>query len=183
MAMDDDDVKKWGCAFLGGLVGAAIIQSHHDEKKKSQAEKDDPAGVEELCQIVGDLLNDWEPPFYDTEDEYTDDLFSYLDEELDPKYSAVKRTKTVRGIPDILINNQLVLELKVDPIKTERDRLIGQCCEYSRSFVTWAIVIDLDEDRVEKLRGLLEAKSLNYIDVIPFDCDEEEEDDEEEEQD
>jgi len=94
-------------------------------------------------------------------------LFNYLDEELDPKFSAVKRTKTVRGIPDILINNQLVLELKVDPIKTERDRLIGQCCEYSRSFVAWAIVIDLDEDSVEKLLGLLEAKSLNYIEVIP----------------
>ena len=96
----------------------------------------------------------------------------------------MKRTKTVRGIPDILINNQLVLELKVDPIKTERDRLIGQCCEYSRSFVAWAIVIDLDEDSVEKLLGLLEAKSLNYIEVIPYDCDEEdEEDDEDDEED
>ena len=179
MALDDDDVKKWGCAILGGLVGAAIIQSHHDDKKKSQAERDDPAGVEALCQTVGDLLNDWEFPFYDTEDEYTDDLFSFLDGELDPKYSVVKRTKTVRGIPDVLINNQLVLELKVDPVKTERDRLIGQCCEYSRSFVTWAIVIDLDEDRVAKLRELLEAKSLNYIDVIPFDCDDDEDEDEE----
>jgi hypothetical protein len=29
MAMDDDAVKKWGCAILGGLVGAAIIQSQH----------------------------------------------------------------------------------------------------------------------------------------------------------
>lgn len=27
---------------LGGIAGAAIIQSHHDEKRKSQAEKDDP---------------------------------------------------------------------------------------------------------------------------------------------
>jgi hypothetical protein len=46
-------------------------------------------------------------------------------------------------------------------------------------------VIDLDEDRVEKLRGLLEAKSLSYIEVLPFDCDDgdEEDDDEEDEED
>jgi hypothetical protein len=45
-------------------------------------------------------------------------------------------------------------------------------------------VIDLDEDSVEKLLGLLEAKSLNYIEVIPYDCDEEdEEDDEDDEED
>jgi hypothetical protein len=182
MAIDDDDVNKWGCAILGGLVGAAIIQGHHDERKKSQAEKDDPAGVEELCEIVGELLNDWEPPFYETEDEYTDDLHDYLDGELDPNYSLVKRRTTIRGIPDVLINKQLVLELKVDPVKSERDRLIGQCCEYSRSYVTWAIVIDMDEDRVEELRGLLQAKSLNYIDVIPFNCEEEDDHDDPDEQ-
>jgi len=30
---------------LGGIAGAAIIQSHHDQKRKSQAEKDDPEGA------------------------------------------------------------------------------------------------------------------------------------------
>ena len=179
MPVDDEDFKRWGCALLGGLVGAVLLQNHNDEKKKSQAEKDDPEGVRALCDSVGELLNDWEPPYYKREDGYTNDLHRYLDEELDPKYSVVKRTKTSRGIPDVLIHNRLVLELKVAPVKAERDRLIGQCCEYSRSFVTWAIVIDLDENLVHKLRDLLEAKSLNYIDVIPFNCDEDEDDEDE----
>jgi hypothetical protein len=36
--------------------------------------------------------------------------------------------------------------------------------------VTWAIVIDMAEEKVEKLVALLdlEAKSLNYIEVIRF---------------
>jgi hypothetical protein len=72
-------------------------------------------------------------------------------------------------VPDILIDDRLVLELKVDPNKSERDRLIGQCCDYSREWVTWAIVIDMAKHRVRELEELLAAKSLHYIEVIPFD--------------
>ena len=169
MPVDQEDVKKWGCALLGGLVGAGLIQHHHDEAKKSQAEKDDPDGVAELCEVVGDLLEDWEPQSYGREDEYTEDLFAYLDDELDDDISIELRTTTSRGIPDILIDDRLVLELKVNPSKAERDRLIGQCCDYSREWVTWAIVIDMPKHRVRELEELLAAKSLHYIDVIPFD--------------
>ena len=83
--------------------------------------------------------------------------------------SVEMRTSTLYGIPDILINDRLVLELKVKPEKGERDRLIGQCCGYSREWVTWAIIIDLPQHRVRELEELLEAKSLHYIEVIPFD--------------
>jgi hypothetical protein len=37
---------------LGAAAGAAIIQSHHDEQAKSQAEKEDPEGTEWICNIV-----------------------------------------------------------------------------------------------------------------------------------
>jgi hypothetical protein len=91
------------------------------------------------------------------------------------------RRKTTRGLPDILIDDRLVLELKVEPKKTERDRLIGQCCDYSVEWVTW--VIDMPEDKVEAIRDLLDKKSLHYIDVIPFDENDEGEDDEDEDDD
>ncbi len=51
----------------------------------------------------------------------------------DPSVSLEMRTSTSHGIPEILINDRLVLELKVNPNKAERDRLIGQCCDYSRN--------------------------------------------------
>lgn len=174
---------------LGGIAGAAIIQSHHDEKRKSQAEKDDPDGVEWICGLVWDLLDDWEPSDYEREDAYTDDLLEFLREELRGERGAdgrrirvVRRTKTFRGVPDILIDDRLVLELKVDPKETEKDRLVGQCCKYSQEWVTWAIVIDMPEERVDALVNLLDAKSLNYIEVIHFD-DEDEDDDEDDDDD
>lgn len=67
---------------LGGIAGAAIIHSHHDQKRKSQAEKDDPEGVEWICDLVWNLLDEWEPPEYKREDDYTDDLVQFLRDEL-----------------------------------------------------------------------------------------------------
>jgi hypothetical protein len=176
MPLDREDLNKLGCVFAGGLVGAALLEHHHDEKRKSRSEKDDPEGVEWLCNLIGDLLEDWEPRNYSTEGEYTEALCQYLDRELpdaldedDPDVTVEIRTSTLYGIPDILINDSLVLELKVNPEKGERDRLIGQCCGYSREWVTWAIVIGMPQHRVRELEELLEAKSLHYIEVIPFD--------------
>ncbi len=175
---------------VGGVAGAAIVQSHHDEAKKSQAEKEDPEGTEWICDIVWDLLDDWHPPDMGCEDDYTNHLFKFLRREIgkvleedDPDVLLEMRTGTSHGIPDILIHDRLVLELKVSSKKSERDRLVGQCCEYSRGYVTWAIVIDWPEERVEKLVDLLDAKCLNYIEVIEFGEDEDEDEDDEEEND
>ena len=166
------------------MQGQRFVQSHHDEAKKSRAEIEDPHGTEWICTIVWDLLDDWHPPDMDCEDDYTDHLFKFLRREIphmleknDPHVALEKRTGTSHGIPDLLIHDRLVLELKVSSKKTERDRLIGQCCEYSRGYVTWAIVIDWPEERVQKLVDLLEAKCLNYIEVIEFNEDGDDEDD------
>lgn len=188
MPSDPKDVRNVAVALaLGGIAGAAIIQGHNDEKRKSQAEKDDPDGVEWICDLVWDLLDDWEPPDYEREDDYTDNLVQFLRHELrgergddGRRISVIKRTKTFCGIPDILVDDRLVLELKVDPRETEKDRLVGQCCKYSQEWVTWAIVIDMPEERLDKLVALLEAKSLNYIEVISFDLDAEDDDEEDE---
>jgi len=82
---------------------------------------------------VWDLLDDWEPPDFEREDEYTDDLAQFLREELcsergddGRRISVIKRIKTAFGIPDVLIDDRLVLELKVNPRETEKDRLVGQ---------------------------------------------------------
>jgi hypothetical protein len=187
MPFDPKDVRNVAVVLtLGGIAGAAVIQSHHDEKRKSQAEKDDPDRAEWICGLVWDLLDDWEPPDFEREDEYTDDLAQFLREELRSergddgrRISVIKRTKTAFGIPDVLIDDRLVLELKVSPTETEKDRLVGQCCKYSHEWVTWAVVIDIPENKVENLLALLDAKSLNYIEVIQFDLDDEDAEEEE----
>ena len=83
MPIDPIDARKVAVAVaLGGIAGAAVIQSHHDQKRKSQAEKDDPEGVEWICELVWGLLDDWELPDYEREDDYTDDLVQFLRDEL-----------------------------------------------------------------------------------------------------
>ena len=188
MAFDPADVRKAVIALgLGGIAGAAIVQSHHEGERKSQAEKDDPAGCEWLCDVIWDLLDDWKPEGCEREDDYTDDLVEFLRDGLrdvrpagdDRRIKVKKRTRTDLGVPDVLIDDRLVLELKVGPHEGEKDRLIGQCCKYSVEWVTWAIVIDMDEEKCDELVGLLAKKSLHYIEVIPFDEGEDEDNEEE----
>ncbi len=177
MPIDDDWLEKLAPWLGGAAVGAFLIQNHHEERRKSRAEKEDPNGCRELAVVVSEILDRWEPDGFDYEDDYTEDLFGFLDEELGEDVEIELRRKTSRGLPDILIDDRLVLELKVEPKKTERDRLIGQCCDYSVEWMVWAIVIDMPDDKVEALRDLLNRKDLNYIDVIPFNEDDEEKED------
>lgn len=75
-----------------------------------------------------------------------------------------------------------MLELKIGPHEGENDRLIGQCCKYSVEWMTWAVVIDMNEGKCEELVALLAKKSFHHIEVIPFDSDEEDEEDDEDEE-
>jgi hypothetical protein len=175
MPVQDENLKRLACVIGGGALGALLLQNHHDEAKKSQAEKDDPQGVESICTVVGNLLERWKPRGYDTEDGYTKDLHRYLNRVLregldydDEDFDVALWPSTCEGRPDILINDRLVLELKVNPNKGERDRCIGQCGGYSREWVTWIILIDTPSHVIREIEELLDAKSLDYIDVIAF---------------
>lgn len=178
MAFDPKGVRNLVVALsLGGLTGAAIIQSHHNEDAKSQAEKDDSAGCEWLCDLIWVLLEDWEAEGCDDEDDYTDNLVDYLRDELrdirapddDRRIRLEKRVRTEFGNPDIIIDDRLVLEIKLGPHEGEKDRLIGQCCKYSVEWVTWAVVIGMSRKKAQQLVKLLQKKSLHYIEVIEFD--------------
>jgi hypothetical protein len=120
--VNDESFKRIACAIGGGALGALLLQNHYDEARKSRAEKDDPEGVEWICRLIGDLLEDWIPRDYDTEDEYAEDLFRYLKGtvpgELDDDDSDVEIAlwpNTSEGKPDLLIDDCLALELKVNP--------------------------------------------------------------------
>ena len=187
MAFDAKDPRNLVIALgLGAAAGAAIVQSHHDEVAKSQAEKDDEAGCEWLCELIWDLLEDWEAEDCDNEDDYTDDLVDYLRDELahvrapddGRRISVEKRVRTEFGVPDVIIDDRLALELKLGPHEGEKDRLIGQGCKYSVEWVTWAIVIGMSTRKAKQLVELLAKKSLHYIEVIEFDLFEEDDEDE-----
>lgn len=165
------DHLLWGAGGL--LVGAWWVKNRADEGKKSRAEQDDPDGVATVCEEVAPILDDWEPEQYDCEDDYAYDLYQYLWHEYvdDPDSLAEDihlRPGTCEGVPDILIDDRLVLEVKRNLNKAERDRLLGQCAGYSREWVTWVVLIDTPKHRVRELEELLAAKGLERILVFAF---------------
>src|SRR5262249_10508820 len=149
-----------------------LLKNHYDGAKRSRAEKDDPEGVEWICNLVSDFLERWQPRWYETENEYTEALARYLRRAVarkldddDPDVEIALWPDTDQGRPDLLIDDGLALELKIEPNKAERDRCIGQCSAYSREWVTWIILIDTPSHIVREFEELLSAKGLDQIKV------------------
>jgi hypothetical protein len=160
-------------AVGGLLVGAWWVKNENEDAQKSRAEREDGEGVEEVCEAVAPVLDAWEPHDQECEDDYTADLFEHLRAEcLEDEDCCVEDVymcpNTREGQPDILIDDHLVLELKVNPNKSERDRLIGQCAGYSREWVTWIVLIDTPQHKVRELETLLKDKGLERILVFSF---------------
>ena len=152
----------WG--FGGLAAGVFLVENRLAQAKKSKAEIEDPKQVKEVCCQIGELLEKWEPgEACETEDDFTDDLASYLEDNTEWEIEVYPTTH--EGKPDILIGDLLALELKLGPSKGESDRLIGQCSGYSREWVTWAVIIDASESIIDRLVYLLEDKGLEQIAV------------------
>jgi hypothetical protein len=173
MASNQPPLNHLIWATGGALVGAWWIKNQTEESKKSRAEKEDAEGVEQVCGEIAEVLDAWEPDDLESEDDYTEDLFEYLcakcvDDDESPVEEVSMCPDTPEGKPDILIDDRLVLELKVNPNKAERDRCIGQCAAYSREWVTWIVLIDTPMHKVREIEQLLEDKGLGRILVFAF---------------
>lgn len=153
---------------LGGFAaGTFLVKSQLEASKRSRAEIDAPEECDEVCNEIAELLEDWEPSEgCESEDDLTKDLADYLDEH--SEWEIEVYPDSPEGKPDLLIGDLLALEMKVNPGKGERDRLIGQCAGYSRLWVTWALIIDSSESEIGRLVDLLEDKRLEHIAVWSF---------------
>lgn len=153
--------------LLGGLVGAWWVRNKTEEAKRGRAERENPEGVEEVCNEIGEILDAWEPSDdCEDEDDFRDDLAEYLEAHTECEVEVTPGT--LEGKPDILIDDLLALELKHDPSKAELDRCVGQCMSYSREWVTWIILIDSPPSKVGRLEQLLADKGLERILVWRF---------------
>jgi hypothetical protein len=151
--------------IAGGALAGALWQSNKvAESKKSRAERDDPDGVQEVCEEIYGLLEAWQPgDDYDSENDYTEDLYDYLDTE---SGWEIEMCPNVSGMqPDILIGDLLAIEIKLNPSKSELDRCVGQCAGYSREWVTWMMLIGVGASRAGWVEKLLEDKGLEHITV------------------
>lgn len=168
--MNDKGNQNWShlaWAFGGLIAGSWLARNEIEEAKKSRAELDCPEDAEEAYDEIGELLDDWEPDAdCETEDDYTQDLADYLDENTDWEIEVYPNSP--EGKPDILIGDLIALELKVNPSKNEINRCIGQCAGYSRLWITWMIMIDAPSSKIGRLEELLIDKGLEQIQVWNF---------------
>lgn len=164
---NESDFKHLLWAAGGALAGAWWVKNETDAAKKSRAERDAPDLVENVCKKVGETLDEWHPDDYETEEDFVSDLAEYLNE--DTGYEVEEYPPTREGRPDILVEGVLALELKLRPSKGERDRCVGQCAAYSRSWVTWIVLIDSPSSANEDLQQLLDDKGLERIHIWDFD--------------
>ena len=100
-------MKRFACVVRGGALSALLVKNHYDEAKNSRAEQDVPEGVEWICNLIGDVLEDWTPCGYDTEDEYTGALFRYLN----------------RAVPEALDGDDPTLRLTFGRILPRKSRI------------------------------------------------------------
>src|SRR5260221_7188757 len=140
---------------VGGFVfGSWLERKNLEESKKSRAELESPEEAEEVYVEIGDLLNEWQPEAECvSEEDYNDDLANYLDANTD--WMIEVRPDTEVGCPDILIGGLIAIELKTNHKKNEQDRCIGQCLGYSELWITWIVLIDAQQSKVDRLNRKL----------------------------
>lgn len=152
---------------IGVLAGGWWKSAKIAESKKSRAERESPDFVNEACYKINELL--YELKILDEiedEDDFRDVLAEYLAKYTD--FEIEVTPNTLIGQPDILIGGVLALEVKYSPNKSEMDRCIGQCAGYSREWVTWIILYDTPQSRVNYISQVLVDKGLDNIPIISF---------------
>lgn len=168
MSNDKPHIHKLILAGVAGALAGSWWKSKQiEEDKKSRAEREDPDFVDEVRSKVNDLINELEvlEDMVD-EDDFRDLLAEYLAKETDFEIEVAPDTPF--GRPDILIEDTLVLELKYDPNKAEIDRCIGQCANYSREWVTWIVLYEIEDSKINYLSEVLVERGLDNIPIISF---------------
>jgi hypothetical protein len=157
-------------AGVGALAAALWATNRASDAKKSRAEREHPYEVKEVCGEIYELLDQMELMGTSTdENDYVEQVSQYLEDNSD--FEIETWPSTPEGAPDILIENLLALEFKYNPNKAQRDRCVGQCAGYSRSWATWIILLDAPASRIGRLEGLLKDKGLENIAVWNFPID------------
>lgn len=155
----------WG---IGGvLAGTWLARKKLAQTQKSRAERDYPDIAEIVYEEIAELLDKWRPgQDCKTENDFVEDLADYLEDGTELDFEVSPDTEV--GKPDILIENMLALELKVRPNKSEQDRCIGQCADYSRLWITCMVIIDSKPSDIGRLERVLKDKGLEQIEVWGF---------------
>ena len=123
-----------------------------------------------------DIITQWTPKMqYENENQYRDDLLSYLNENFSSKYRLYNlrgevhiSKETGEYSPYIEINKNIGIELKKDlDKKSEVDRLIVQLVGFKREYSDILVVLVgmTNRESLEKLKMRIRDLPKDYVDL------------------
>jgi len=170
-----DDEKQGSGTLLGfvlggvtaGLLTKAWIERKNDEAIKSRAEIEAPELVAAVLEVVDELLGkvSFRGDFKD-ERHIMNGLARYIERKTELMFEVEPATPF--GVPDILLEGVVALELKRGLKKAGMDRCIGQAAGFSRRWFTIILVFDTPSSRVQQMEDLMADKGLDHIPVVHF---------------
>ena len=150
---------------IGVAVGAAVLHVLQTNTPIQQTSLNRLQPSNEVIEEFTQILNHCEPdqPF-SNEIAFEDWLSKYLDDHSD--YAIETRPSTEFGIPDILVDNTLAIELKINPDKSKQDACVGQCIGYAQRWYTMLVLLDTPRRDIERLDTLLNRPGLEKIPIF-----------------
>lgn len=151
----------------GLLKGAWWVKNQPDEVRKSRAEVDEPEIVQNVCEMIGPVLDKWNPDVSDSERVYVERLFDYLCEETENCGIEIFRERQ-EETPNILIDNALAINLRYALSTKACARLVKLASTHSREWVTWIVLLDTPDDCATALERMLANTNLDHILIFSF---------------
>jgi len=154
--------------FVGGVaIGVGFSAWLASERKRSRAEKERPRHTHQVAEEVDELLNELVlDGDIQTEAEFHDALVSYFEDE--SEFEVESKPRTASGEPDIVLDDVVAIEIKVNPRKSECDRCVGQVGAFAQEWLTLIVLFDTPPTRVRALLRSLENAELSHVPVIDF---------------
>ncbi len=153
-------------AFVSGAaVGVAVSYFLQTHSRTQQTNFDRLQPSRNVIEQITQILDQCEPDqTFSGENDFGDWLSDYLRERSD----YIIETRPSTPIPDILVENTLAIELKINPNKSERDRCVSQCVRYihQQQWNTMVVVLDTLPSEVHDLDTLLDLVGLEEVPVF-----------------
>jgi len=150
---------------IGVAVGTTVLHFLQTDTPIHQTSLNRLQPSNEVIEEFTQILNHCEPdqPF-SNEIAFEDWLSKHLDDHSD--YAIETRPSTEFGIPDILVDNTLAIELKINPDKSKQDACVGQCIGYAQRWYTMLVLLDTPRRAIERLDTLLNRPGLEKIPIF-----------------
>ncbi len=151
---------------IGVAVGAAVSQFLQTDSSTQPTSLNRLQPPNEVIEEITQILDQCQPDqTFSDENDFGNWLFDYLRERSDYRIETGRSTEF--GIPDIMIENALAIELKKELTeKSKQDRCVGQCIGYAQRWYTMLVLLDTPASEVHDLDSLLDLAGLEEIPIF-----------------